>query len=85
MPLQLWVQAACRGLQISEIPVPLIYTGTERRFGGTLDEPEARLLYYYEVLVQALGCELRRSWRPDLSAGYEDITRRLDSLIHPSC
>ena len=85
MPLQLWVQAACRGLRINEIPVPLIYTDAKRCFGGTLDEPETRLLYYYEVLVQALGGELRRSQPLDLPLGSEDITRRLDSLIHPSC
>lgn len=85
MPLQLWVQAACRGLIIQEISVPLIYTDAERQFGGVLDDSQTRLLYYYEVLVQALGGELRRSQPLDLPLGSEDITRRLDSLIHPSC
>ena len=55
MPLQLWVQAARLGLRIREVPVGLIYKDADRQFGGTLDNPTARLLYYYEVLIHALG------------------------------
>ncbi len=55
MPLQFWVQAARQGLRIREIPVPLIYNDPNRHFGGSLDDPDARLLYYYDVLVHALG------------------------------
>jgi hypothetical protein len=54
MPLQLWVQAARLGLRIREVPVSLIYWA-DRQFGGTLDNPAARLLYYYEVLIHALS------------------------------
>ena len=55
MPLQFWVQAARRGLRIREIPVRLIYQDPDRHFGGDLDDPDARLLYYYDVLVHELG------------------------------
>ncbi len=55
MPLQLWVQAARQGLRIREIPVRLIYKDPNRHFGGSLDDPDARLLYYYDVLVHELG------------------------------
>lgn len=55
MPLQLWVQAARQGLRIREIPVRLIYNDPNRYFGGELDDPDARLLHYYDVLVHALG------------------------------
>jgi len=55
MPLQLWVQAACRGLRIREIPVPLIYNDPHRFFGGAIDDPNSRLLYYYEVLLCEMG------------------------------
>jgi len=55
MPLQLWVQAAEQGLRIREVPVPLIYNNLHRCFGGTMDDPNSRLLYYYEVLVCELG------------------------------
>jgi len=58
MPLQLWVQAALRGLRIREIPVRLIYNHTKRSFGGSLDDPDTRLLYYYDVLVHELGDEV---------------------------
>lgn len=58
MPLQLWVQAACRGLRIREIPIRLIYEDPNRHFGGALDDPDARLLYYYDVLVHELGSSL---------------------------
>lgn len=54
MPLQLWVQAARLGLRIREIPVHLIYNDPNRHFGGSLDDPDARLLYYYDVLVHEL-------------------------------
>jgi len=55
MPLQLWAQAACRGLRIREVPVPLIYNDPNRCFGGAIDDPNSRLLYYYEVLICELG------------------------------
>ncbi|HOA73827.1 MAG TPA: glycosyltransferase family 2 protein [Phycisphaerae bacterium] len=55
MPLQLWVQAARLGLRIREIPVSLIYKDPNRQFGDSLDNPTARLLYYYEVLIHALA------------------------------
>ena len=55
MPLQLWVQAARLGLRIQEVPVSLIYNDPNRQFGGSLDNPTARLLYYYEVLIHAMG------------------------------
>ena len=66
MPLQLWVQAVRRGLRIREIPVRLIYNDPNRSFGGTLDDPDVRLLYYYDVLIHELGVPLpaRRTQDP---------------------
>lgn len=64
MPLELWVQAAMRGLRVIEIPVPLIYLDLTRSFGGALDEADKRLAYYNECLdrsvqaMQARGFEL---------------------------
>jgi dolichol-phosphate mannosyltransferase len=55
MPIQFWVQAARCGLRIKETPVRLIYNDPNRYFGGSLDDPDARLLYYYDVLVHALS------------------------------
>ena len=55
MPLQLWVQAARQDLRIREIPIRLIYKHPDRHFGGNLDDPDTRLLYYYEVLLHELG------------------------------
>ena len=54
MPLQLWVEAAALGLQVIEIPVPLIYLDLERSFGGSLDHAETRLAYYNQVLEDAI-------------------------------
>jgi len=59
MPLQLWVQAARRGLRIREVPVPIIYNDPTRCFGGAIDDPNSRLLYYYEVLICELGQRVR--------------------------
>lgn len=56
MPLQVWVQAAALGLRIVEVPVGRIYKNPERRFWGGLDDRQARVAYYLEVLEE----EMRR-------------------------
>lgn len=63
MPLQLWVQAARQGLRIREIPVRLIYNDPNRSFGSALDDPDARLQYYYDVLVHELARQV--DWPAD--------------------
>lgn len=66
MPLELWVQAAMRGLRVIEIPVPLIYLDLNRSFGGALDEAQKRLEYYNQCIdrsvkaMQARGFDLPR-------------------------
>jgi glycosyltransferase involved in cell wall biosynthesis len=55
-PLQFWVQCVRAGLRIRELPVRRIYRDKSRAFGGTLDDPAARLLHYLAVFVR----ELRR-------------------------
>jgi glycosyltransferase involved in cell wall biosynthesis len=50
MPLEFWVVAAHAGLKIRELPVPLIYLDEKRSFGGSLDNAQTRLKYYYEIL-----------------------------------
>lgn len=56
MPLELWVQAARRGLSISETSVPLIYLEEKRSFGGALDSSDTRLKYYRQVI----DCAMKR-------------------------
>jgi glycosyltransferase involved in cell wall biosynthesis len=55
MPLQLWVQAAFRGMRIREVAVPLIYLDPNRAFGGMLDDPEQRLAHYRRVIEQEVA------------------------------
>lgn len=62
-PLQFWVQCVRAGLRVREIPVRRIYRDLSRTFGGTLDDPAARLQHYLEVLLR----ELRRE-RPATQA-----------------
>jgi dolichol-phosphate mannosyltransferase len=50
MPLEFWVVAAHAGLKIRELAVPLIYLEEKRSFGGSLDNAQTRLKYYYEIL-----------------------------------
>ncbi len=73
MPLQFWVQAARAGLRIREIPIPLIYNDPTRCFGGSIDNPDARLLYYYDVLVHEFsrlpGSDDRATWFSNSVAG----------------
>lgn len=53
MPLEVWVQAAAAGLEIVELPVPLLYLDLARSFGGALDDAATRLAYYRGVLERA--------------------------------
>ena len=55
MPLEVWVQAACAGLRIVELPVPLIYLDEKRSFGGVLDDGQTRLEYYHLTLDRAIA------------------------------
>ncbi|MEK6246538.1 MAG: glycosyltransferase family 2 protein, partial [Planctomycetales bacterium] len=54
MPLELWVRAAAAGLNMIELPVPLIYLEEQRSFGGELDDSQTRLLHYHDVLERSL-------------------------------
>ncbi len=54
MPLELWVQAACHGLKVTELSVPLIYLEEKRSFGGALDDAAKRLTYYHAVIDRAM-------------------------------
>ena len=68
MPLELWVQAACKKLSVIEVAVPLIYLDESRSFGGDLDDGTTRLNYYREVLTRSFSalptrCEkLQSEW-----------------------
>lgn len=61
MPLQLFVQAARRGLTVKEVGVPRIYLDPNRSFGNGLDDSERRLAYYRRVIEDALA-EETRAW-----------------------
>ncbi len=54
MPLQVWVQAAAKGMKVVEVPVPLIYLDEKRAFGGSLDDASYRLQHYRDVFQRAL-------------------------------
>jgi dolichol-phosphate mannosyltransferase len=56
-PLQFWVQCVRAGLRIRELPVRRIYRDKSRTFGGTLDDPAARLVHYLAVFVRELQRE----------------------------
>ena len=74
MPLELWVQAALRGLKIIERPVPLIYLDEERSFGDSLDDGDTRLRYYHRVIDAALA--RGRSPETATGAGGDQSDRR---------
>jgi dolichol-phosphate mannosyltransferase len=69
LPLQFWVQCVHAGLRIREVPVRRIYLDKSRTFGGTLDDPAARLQHYLSVFVR----ELQRS---TAEAGSADALNR---------
>ena len=63
MPLELWVQASCLGLKITELPVPRIYLDPNRSFGEHLDDADQRMAYYQKVIDSALADAKRRKPR----------------------
>ncbi|GJM19390.1 MAG: dolichyl-phosphate mannose synthase [Phycisphaeraceae bacterium] len=54
-PMQLWAQAAARGLRVEELPVELIYNDPNRTFGNGLDDAEIRLAHYRGVLDREIA------------------------------
>jgi dolichol-phosphate mannosyltransferase len=62
MPLELWVQAVANGLEIIELPVPLIYLDESRSFGGELDDGATRLSHYGEVIERSIAAALAAGW-----------------------
>lgn len=62
MPLELWTQAAMLGLQVLEIPVPLIYLDETRSFGGSLDDGHVRLAYYNQVIEESIRAMQSRGY-----------------------
>jgi len=70
-PLQFWVQCVYAGLRIAELPVRRIYRDKSREFGGTLDDPSARLQHYLEVFV----CELQKTATCGVARGTRSFCR----------
>ncbi|MEM7312349.1 MAG: glycosyltransferase family 2 protein [Planctomycetota bacterium] len=70
MPLELWVQAAKKGLRIVELPVPLIYLDETRSFGGTLDDSHTRLEYYRLIIERSIAASgFRNNLKRELQMG----------------
>lgn len=72
-PLQFWVQCVRSGLRVRELAVPRIYRDKSRTFGGTLDDPSARLQHYLHVLVRELQRDpapARRCCRGTIACGH---------------
>ena len=53
-PMQFWVQASCRGLRMTELPVRLIYNDPSRCFGGPLSDATHRQAVYEATLERAI-------------------------------
>lgn len=74
MPLELWVEAACKRLRVREAAVPRVYLDANRSFGASLDDAAARLAYYQDVIDRAYararrryGCRMRGGRSPKFS------------------
>lgn len=77
MPLELWVQAAMRGLSVLEIPVPLIYLDPTRSFGGSLDEADKRLEHYNDVIAASVESMLDRGYAlPNLASTDRGVSKQ---------
>lgn len=77
MPLELWVQAACLKLRIRELAVPLVYLDPSRSFGEVLDNGDARLTYYQQVIDKAVA-EARRNAQCGLSMAQAPVFQKDD-------
>jgi len=69
-PMQLWARAAAHGLRVREIPVDLIYNDPNRTFGAALDDPEARLKHYREVLHREIANSVDRPVPAQFGAAF---------------
>jgi len=74
MPLELWVQAACGGLRVVEVAVPLIYLDEERSFGGSLDDSVTRLDYYHRTLNRAIRTAKQAASRNGKSSRCQQVS-----------
>ena len=72
-PLQFWAQCVQAGLRIREIPVRRIYRDRSRQFGGTLDDPDARLRHYIEVLHAELDETALSACTCDFCSGLSEL------------
>ena len=54
-PMQFWVQAAARDLNVVEVAIRLIYNDPNRSFGGNLDDSACRLNHYRQVFELELA------------------------------
>ncbi len=54
MPLEVWVQAACRKIPVVEVPVPLYYPDPGRRFPSRIAQYWDRWAYYRSVIERAI-------------------------------
>ncbi len=79
-PLQFWVQCACRGLRVEELAVRRIYRDRSREFGGTLDDPTARLEHYLTVFAR----ELRRAGSGTWSRIHQADSQRISTDCRPA-
>ncbi|MGL4460882.1 MAG: hypothetical protein ACRC1K_01925, partial [Planctomycetia bacterium] len=75
MPLEFWVQTACRKLRVVERAVPRVYLDLTRSFGATLDDADRRLAHYQQVLDEAVDRARRR-----IGCGIEGSQRILQSV-----
>lgn len=69
-PMQLWARAAAHGLRVREVPVDLIYNDPNRTFGEALDNPDARLKHYREVLHREIAKSGERSCAVQMGAAF---------------
>ncbi|MBL8874229.1 MAG: glycosyltransferase family 2 protein [Phycisphaerae bacterium] len=69
-PMQLWARAAAHGLRVKEIPVDLIYNDPNRSFGTALDNPDARLKHYREVLHREIALSGERLCSAQLGPAF---------------
>lgn len=59
-PMQLWVQLVACNARLREHPVRLIYNDPNRSFGGGLDDHDARLRHYREIMHREICAHAAR-------------------------
>ncbi len=84
MPMQFWPQVVHAGLNVSELPIRLVYNDPNRHFGGELDDPTIRHEHYLSVFEKEMT-RLKKSQASSCNKHSESTSKQADRNKQGCC